>query len=466
MNPKYNPEMKPKKHQEIAVASMLASDMANFDDQGLGKCKQAYDLAGQLFEQGEIDLMVMVSKASLKENFHLEVSKDATQLISKVVSGTKSERRKIYAFPSYHILVVSYEAAITDNNELCDLIGRHRTLLCLDEAHYIKNPDAKRTAACLELSKVAKRKQIFTGTPVPNDTIDIYTQLKFLGHDVGRSPEEFKKRFGDLIQFRDFIQANMIRRKKENVIELNLPKKAVREVKVSLSEDEREIYEKAANDFLVQYESSKKQKTEIPIHGVLAQLTRLTQITSNAKLLVPSFEGKLSKLEKLDEIVSGICKKNEKVIVWTSYRENVRLLLERYADYGAVSLVGGMSKSDITETVEKFQGNPFTQVLIAIPACAREGFTLTAAKTAIYLDRNFALLDWVQSQDRIHRIGQTQDCEIIVLVGENTIDERIDSVLDRKDHIQKFLLGDLKEYRGSESIEVKELRKIVGVKNV
>jgi len=462
MNPKYAPELIPKKHQVTAVDSMMTTDMANFDDQGLGKCKQAYDLAGQLFEKGEIDLMVMVSKASLKDNFHKEVSKDATQLISKVVTGTRAERRRIYAFPSYHILVVSYETAISDNEELCALIARHRTLLCLDEAHYIKNPEAKRSLACLEMSKVARRRQIFTGTPVPNDTVDIYTQLKFLGHDVGSTPEEFKARFGDLNHFRDFIRANTIRRKKENVLELNLPKKSVREVTVKLSKEERKIYDKAANDFLVQYESKKSGLTEIPINGILAQLTRLTQITSNARLLVPNFDGRQAKLEKLDEIVHDLSKKGEKVIIWTSYRENVRLLLARYTSHGAVSLIGGLSKDEIRTSVEQFQNSNATKVLIAIPACAREGFTLTAASTAVYLDRNFALLDWVQSQDRIHRIGQTKDCEIIVLIGENTIDERIDDVLDRKDHIQKFLLGDLETYEGQETLKVTELRKIVG----
>jgi SWI/SNF-related matrix-associated actin-dependent regulator of chromatin subfamily A-like protein 1 len=463
MNPKYNPVMAPKLHQIASVNTMLATDLANFDDQGLGKCKQAYDLAGNLFEKGEIDLMIMVSKAALRDNFHREVSKDAIQLISKVVTGTRAERKRIYAFPSYHVLVISYETVISDNAELCKLIAKHRTLLCLDEAHYIKNPDAKRTQACLELAKVAKRKQIFTGTPVPNDPTDIYTQLTFLGHDVGDSVESFRERFGDIQAFRDFLKANMIRRKKENVIELNLPKKSTRQVCVKLSREERQVYEKAAKDFLVQFTSKNMEKTEIPIQGVLAQLTRLTQITSNPNLLIPNFDGPVSKIEKLEKMVRKLSARGEKVIVWTSYRENVRMLLERFSDIGAVSLVGGLTKSEIESVVSRFQNDGNTKVLIAIPACAREGFTLTAASTAIYLDRNFALLDWVQSQDRIHRIGQTKPCEIIVLVGENTIDERIDHVLEKKDHIQKFLLGDLEEYSAEESLTPEQLKKIVGI---
>jgi SNF2 family DNA or RNA helicase len=181
---------------------------------------------------------------------------------------------------------------------------------------------------------------------------------------------------------------------------------------------------------------------------------------------VPNYDGPLSKLEKLDEIVKDLRQNDEKVIIWTSYRENVRALMDRYSEHGTVCLIGGMKKEEVQSAVERFQTTNSANILIAIPACAREGFTLTAARTAVYLDRNFALLDWVQSQDRIHRIGQTRECEIIVLVGENTIDERIDGVLDRKDHIQKYLLGDLEDYEAKENLKVEELRKLVGVTNV
>lgn len=461
MNPKYEPILIPKQHQAVAVDAMLESNIANFDDQGLGKCKQAYDLAGRMFQEGKIDLMVMISKASLKENFHVEVSKDAIQLISKVATGSKIERRRLYKYPSYHILVVSYENAINDNDALLDLISKNRTLLCLDEAHYIKNPDAKRTDACLKLSQKAVRTAIFTGTPIPNNIEDIYTQLKFLGHDVGSDLEAFKQRFGDIGAFKEYLSATMIRRKKENVIELNLPKKKITQIRVNLSTEERAIYEKAVSDMLIQFENKNKQKTEIPINGILSQLVRLTQITSNPGLLIPGYDGPLTKLNKLDSIVSDTIAAEEKIIVWTGYRQNVRLLLERYKNNGAVSIFGEMKKDEIQTAVKKFREDPNTKVLIATPACAREGFTLTSACKAVYLDRNFSLLDWVQSQDRIHRISQTKECEIIVLVAEDSLDLRIDEVLDRKDHIQKFLLGDISEYMGLEKIKISDLKKII-----
>jgi len=466
MNPKYAPALSPKQHQTEAVDAMLLGNIANFDDQGLGKCKQAYDLAGRLFQDNKIDLMVMVSKASLKDNFHFEVSKDAIQLISRVATGNKIERRRIYKYPSYHILIISYENAINDNEELLDLLSKNRTLLCLDEAHYIKNPSAKRTEACLKLSEKAVRTAIFTGTPIPNSVEDIYTQLRFLGHDVGADLEAFKLRFGDIGAFRDYLSATMIRRKKENVIELNLPKKKVTHIKVKLTPDERAVYDKAASDMLIQYESKKNQKTEISINGILSQLVRLTQITSNPELLIPGYDGTRAKITKLDEIIERSVASGEKIIVWTGYRQNVRSLLQRYKSHGAVSIFGEMKKDEIQSSVKRFKEDPTSKVLIATPACAREGFTLTSACKAVYLDRNFSLLDWVQSQDRIHRISQTKECEIIVLMAEDSIDTRIDDILDRKDHIQRFLLGDIEEYMGLENIKLSELKAIVGGRSV
>lgn len=457
----YTPKLKPKKHQETGVVSMLQTNMANFDDQGLGKCKQAYDLAGKLFEKDEIDLMIMVSKSSLRENFFLEVSNDAQQLIVKVARGNKQERRMLYRYPSYHILVLSYESVISDIDDLLKLVGAARTLLCLDEAHYIKNSKAERSKACLRLSENAKKTAIFTGTPIPNKIEDIYTQLKFLGHDVGNDLKEFKERFGNLNEFKSYLNNSMIRRKKEKVTELNLPSKKVIFHPVKLSTEEMRMYESAVSDFMISFKNKKNVTAKVSINGILAQLTRLSQLVSNPSLLLPNYDLTKSKIKKLDEIVSKTVKKDEKIIIWTNYRHNVKELLLRYKEYGATTIYGDNSKEEIQQNVKAFKENPNVKVLIAIPACAREGFTLTVASKAVYLDRNFSLLDWIQSQDRIHRISQTKECEIHVIVAKNTLDERINDILDRKSHIQQFLLGDIDQYQGIENLTIPELEKIL-----
>jgi SWI/SNF-related matrix-associated actin-dependent regulator 1 of chromatin subfamily A len=461
MKKSYKPILNPKTHQVEGVNSMLKGNIANFDDQGLGKCKQAYDMAGKMLESGQIDIMIMVSKASLRTNFYIEVAKDAYQLIAKTASGSKADRRALYRYPSYHVLIVSYENVITDIEDLKILLQSCKTLLCLDEAHYIKNPKAQRTQACLELSKLAFKSTIFSGTPIPNSINDIYTQLKFIGENVGDTLDEFKERFGSLDDFKNYLQDRMIRRKKSDLKELNLPGKNIRIVPVNLSPEELSIYKKASDELLIEFQNKLGRKTVIPINSILARLVRLTQLTSNPQMLISSYDGNCSKLNALNEIVTNMCNQEEKLIIWTGYRKNVQLLLQKYSSKGAVSIYGGMTKDEIAESVDRFQNDPNCQLLIAVPACAREGFTLTKARRAVYLDRNFNLLDWVQSQDRIHRISQTRECEIIVLEAVDTIDNKISEVLNRKDHLQQFLLGDIPEYHGLENIDLNEVKKLL-----
>jgi SNF2 family DNA or RNA helicase len=108
-------------------------------------------------------------------------------------------------------------------------------------------------------------------------------------------------------------------------------------------------------------------------------------------------------------------------------------------------LFGDIPLDERARIVGNFQNYPELRVLVANPAAAKEGLTLTAANHAIYLDRNFNLLDYLQSQDRIHRISQEKTAYIYNVVGEKTIDAYIDDVVYRKQVIAKFVYGDTKE---------------------
>lgn len=100
-----------------------------------------------------------------------------------------------------------------------------------------------------------------------------------------------------------------------------------------------------------------------------------------------------------------------------------------------------------TRNVKWFQTRNDVKLLIANPAAAREGLTLTSANHAIYYDRNFNLVDYLQSQDRIHRISQARTCFIHKLVATNTIDEYIDEIIERKASVASYVQGDV-ESRG------------------
>ena len=98
---------------------------------------------------------------------------------------------------------------------------------------------------------------------------------------------------------------------------------------------------------------------------------------------------------------------------------------------------------DRADAVKAFQESEKNRIMIANPSAAREGLTLTRANNAIYLDRNFNLVDYLQSQDRIHRISQTKECKIFKILAKGTIDEYIDRVIDVKTEIAGYVQGDL-----------------------
>jgi SNF2 family DNA or RNA helicase len=117
-------------------------------------------------------------------------------------------------------------------------------------------------------------------------------------------------------------------------------------------------------------------------------------------------------------------------------------LQRRYARYEPVTIHGAISGPERDAAVREFKTDPRVKLMIANPAAAREGLTLTQANLAIYLDRTFNLVDYIQSQDRIHRISQTRDCEILLLVAERTVDEFIDFCLEQKLRLAKYIQQD------------------------
>ena len=105
-------------------------------------------------------------------------------------------------------------------------------------------------------------------------------------------------------------------------------------------------------------------------------------------------------------------------------------------------IFGDIAIDDRDKAIIKFMSSSENKVLIANPSAAKEGLTLTAANNAIYLDRNFKMDDYLQSQDRIHRISQKKRCNIIKLIARDTIDEYTDEILEKKELIFKFTIGD------------------------
>jgi len=450
----YSPKTTPLSHQIEAIEYIKRHDIVPlFDEQGLGKSKMVIDALCSNIESKEINGALIVCKKTLLYTWKNEILKHS-HLFPVVLSGTKRQRGR--SFLTYgHFYIVNYESLVQEL-EIIKLILKHKNfVIVLDESQRIKNPSAKITKALLSLRNLAKKKIIITGTPIANRPEDIWSQFYFLdeGDLLGNDFYEFKKKYDlklkgedslkkyekDLLELRRKIDEVSIRRTKDI---LELPEKKYADVFIDLSPEQQEIYDTAKKELYYEIKDKDGERVVDEIENYLVKLLRLTQIASNPALIVEDYDEIPSKFLKLDEIVNNIVGNGEKAIIWTSFKKNVRALRRRYKDLGALMLFGEIPIEERNNVVVKFMSMSKHKILIANPAAAKEGLTLTSANNAIYLDRNFKMDDYLQSQDRIHRISQTKKCNIIKLIARNTIDEYTDEILEKKELVAKYALGD------------------------
>jgi SWI/SNF-related matrix-associated actin-dependent regulator 1 of chromatin subfamily A len=268
------------------------------------------------------------------------------------------------------------------------------------------------------------------------------------GQALGDTFEGFLKNFKAgrsgyqrMDELRDRIAPRTLRRTKEK--SLKLPPKTYNRVEVALAPKQGAMYEQMREDLELWVRNLSGAQVLEQAEAILSRMVRLAQLASNPALLDADYRevpAKLTELEKLLKKYLGVV--GRKVIVWTSFVENIRTLASRFNQYKPVVIYGEMDNVARDKSVRAFKDDPDVRLLIANPAAAREGLTLTEANVAIYLDRTFNLVDYLQSQDRIHRISQTKPCEIILLVARGTVDEFIDFSLEQKHRLARFAQSD------------------------
>jgi len=423
---------------------------ALFDEQGLGKSKQLIDAVAAEIGVGKIEGALIVCPNGLKSNWGDEIERFSTLPFAIFGSGQKA-RRTTFQSLTAAFYVINYEAVASELASLRALLRFKPMALVLDESHRIKTPDAKVTKALLKLRNDAKRRFILTGTPVANKPEDLWSQIFFLdnGEVLGETFQEFRDRYCTstggykaVDELRDHVSSVSIRRLKDHAIDL--PPKRVRRVFVELSEQQRLMYCEMRNELELWVRTLDGEQVLKNAEAILARLVRLAQLASNPALIDADYEEDPGKFEALDELLSEyMAASDHKIIIWTSFVDNVEALALRYTGHSPVVLHGQMTNVERDASVHSFRRNEKVRLLVANPAAAREGLTLTEANVAIYVDRTFNLVDYLQSQDRIHRISQSQPCEIVLLLAKSTIDEFIDYSLEQKHRLAQFAQSDV-----------------------
>ena len=436
---------------------------AIFHEQGLGKTKIAIDLLLYWLTETSVDTVLVVTKKQLVQNWIREF-KNHTSIKPAVLDTNKQSNFFVFTGPA-RVVVTNFEVLVSELEQVKLFLETRNVAIIIDESAKLKNPDAKLTKTFFELSTLFKKRVIMTGTPVANRPYDIWAQIFFLdqGRSLGTDFNSFKKetdlsnklsRDEDLQNnFEDVVSGIHAKIKDFSVREtknsgiIELPDKVYVRETVDFAAEQKTLYDRVREELKIEVVKD-GELIEDDSSAIVKRLLRLVQVTSNPRLVDDSYLGESAKEAVLDRLIREILANGEKCIVWSSFIENINYFCKKYTELGSVKIHGGMNMADRNRSVERFYTDDY-RVLFATPASAKEGLTLTMANHVIFYDRGFSLDDYLQAQDRIHRISQKKTCYIHNIIMNESIDEWVDVLLKSKQNAAFLAQGDisLSEYK-------------------
>ncbi|GGI24284.1 DEAD/DEAH box helicase [Pedobacter mendelii] len=418
------------------------------DDMGLGKTIQILAFILTQREKVKHNVNLVVVPASLIFNWKAEVEKFAPSIKVKTIYGAERVKN-IDDFNQFEIILTSYGTLLSDVRFLKDYRFNY---IFLDESQNIKNPESQRYKTVRMLQ--SRNKVALTGTPVENNTFDLYGQLSFACPGLFGSKQQFADLYSTPIdQFKDSRRATelqkkirpfVLRRTKEQVAK-ELPDKTEIILYCEMGEEQREVYE--ANKKEIQDYILGKTENELPKSSmhVLKSITRLRQICNSAALLA---DGKsyLQASSKIDVLMEQIESKagNHKILVFSQFVTMLDLIKKQLERKGLkYEYLTGQTKKR-QEVVQSFQNNDDIPVFLISLKAGGIGLNLTAADYVFLVDPWWNPAVENQAIDRVYRIGQHKNVMAVRLICPDTIEEKI----MRLQAVKKDLVKDLIQSEG------------------
>ena len=387
------------------------------DEQGLGKTVQAL----ATLEADDAWPAIVVCPASLKLTWEREAERWLPHRTRAVVSGRGT------ASPDADLVIVNYEIVASHRENLSRMRPQ---ALVLDEAHYCKNPHAKRTQAMRRLAQTLPNGALrlaLTGTPVMNRPDEIVAQLRIIGRlEQFGSGARLKRRFtgmGAEERLHWHLRRScFVRRLKKDVLP-QLPAK--RQVVVPVGLDNEEEYRIAERDVIAWLREQPLELSEL--NRKIAATLRAERLAQIGALKRIAARGKLAAAVTW---IHDFLESGEPLIVFAHHEEIQDAILQRFA--GAGHLLGRDTAPARQRTVEQFQAGLGPQLLVCSTLAAGHGITLTNASNVAFLELEWTPAAHDQAEDRCHRIGQHDAVTAWYLLAAKTIDETIAELLQAK----------------------------------
>jgi len=473
---KYKFKTKPYEHQlEALKRSWNKKEFAYFMEMGTGKSKVLIDNIAILYDRGGIDAAIIIAPKGVYRNWsekeipvHMPDHVETQIAVWNPAPNKKQKKELIDLFnpnPELKILVINIDAFSTKKGVTFveKFILCHNVVMAVDESTTIKNPKAQRTKSLLKLSINCKYKRILTGFPVTQSPLDLYSQCAFLSNDLlgYTSFYSFQNRYAKLFNrkmgqrsFRQVVGYQNLEELTEKLTSfsyrvlkkecLDLPDKIYQRREVSLTPEQMRIYKQLKDYAVAQLES----KELVSVTTILTQILRLHQVVCG---FVKDDNGEEVEIKnrRLDELLNVLSEVQGKTIIWANYRHDIKRILEALHDTVGVDAVesyyGDTPDEERQRIITEFQDpDSDLQFLVSNVQTGGYGITLTQASNVVYYSNNYDLEKRLQSEDRAHRIGQTNKVTYIDLVAKGTVDEKIVKALRNKLDLAQEVLGDEK----------------------
>ncbi len=432
------------------------------DEMGLGKTLQTIALLLKIKEEKNLLNALIVVPNALMANWKKEIQKFAPSLSVLIYHGVSRKKNLTIPIGEFDVWITTYGTLRSDYEELNKrLFG----IVVLDESHYIKNKDAQVAKAAFQLK--TSHRLALTGTPIENNLSELWSQMNFLNPGFFGSYGFFKNRFIEPIEKRNDAQRLeeltraigplILRRTKEQVLK-DLPPRLETVITCDMTEQQRRFYYENATFFRLKlqnlYEDPKARMQ------ILAYLQRLRQIAIHPKMLKPEME-ESGKLLVLMNLIEEILANRSKVLIFSHYVRFLTILRARLEKNKIpYAYIDGKVKNR-QKQVDAFNKNENLQVFLISIKAGGVGLNLATADTVILTDPwwNPAIED--QAISRAHRIGQKNVLQVYKLITENSIEERILQMQNRKKELFKKVLKN--ELKVLSNLSLEELQELMSV---
>ena len=416
---------------EYKVGGILADDM------GLGKTVQVLTFLLSLKERGKArQATLLVVPKSLIANWQRESEKFTPGL--SFLEYTGNFRNKDTAlFDDYDVVLTTYGTMLRDIDLLCKFKFHY---VILDESQNIKNPLAKSARAARLLQ--AEHRLVMTGTPVENNTFELWSQFAFLNPGLLGNMDYFKHEFATPIEsgqgeesaatLRKLVFPFILRRTKEQVAP-ELPPRTERILYTEMDTAQKRLYSQTRNHYrdellgVIESEGMNDARFKI-----LEGLLRLRQIAIHPALVEKDYHGDAPKFEVLFETLETLQAEQHKALIFSQFVEVLKLVRQEFEarKMKYVYLDGKTPKRQ--EQVDLFQNDPSTPFFLISLKAGGVGLNLTAADYVIHLDPWWNPAVEMQASDRVHRIGQDKPVFIYKIIARDTVEEKILKLQEKK----------------------------------